>query len=295
MRTRSWWLFTAALALFILAAAWLVVRPWLHAAPTRAPAAGWWPPPGTVIGVQARFRLRPPRPVRGAAALRRDLIVPPGVAPRLQADAHGVWTVAPPPGGWPADRPLHLAVAVAGRRAADTVHVDPDRTIVVNLTHQLMQVYQGARLVRTMSVSTGAPPRWTTPTGTFWIFRRVRWDHMRGGTPGTPDSWDVTGIPFSQYIVGGIAIHGAYWNRRFGVPVSHGCIQLPTRAHNPHPAGVPEDAGWLWRWAHLGDPVIVTGSTPGPPETPLPYPRTGAGHWPATAASSARRTPGAGG
>jgi lipoprotein-anchoring transpeptidase ErfK/SrfK len=126
--------------------------------------------------------------------------------------------------------------------------------------------------VRTMPVSTGAPPNYVTPTGTFWIFRRVRLDRMRGGTPGEPGAYDVPHVPFSQYIFGGIAIHGAYWNRRFGVPRSHGCIQLATREYNPDPTGVAEDAGWLWHWAHLGDPVMVTGSTPDRPTVPARYP-----------------------
>ncbi|MFN8424586.1 MAG: L,D-transpeptidase, partial [Anaerolineae bacterium] len=41
-------------------------------------------------------------------------------------------------------------------------------------------------------------------------------------------------------------IHGAYWHQSFGIPVSHGCVNLQ-----------PGDAAWLWEWSAIGTPVIV--------------------------------------
>lgn len=139
---------------------------------------------------------------------------------------------------------------------------DADRWVLVDLTHQTATAYQGSRPVRTMAVSTGVAPQWVTPTGDFWIFRKVADDHMRGGTPGAPGSWDVAHVPWAQYFYGGVALHGAWWNRQFGVPKSHGCVQLATRTFNPDPQGVPEDAGWLWQFTDLGTLVEVRGKTP---------------------------------
>ena len=41
-------------------------------------------------------------------------------------------------------------------------------------------------------------------------------------------------VPFTQYI-GRVALHGAFWHDQFGVPRSHGCINLS-----------PADAEWLF-------------------------------------------------
>ena len=36
-------------------------------------------------------------------------------------------------------------------------------------------------------------------------------------------------VPYVQYVVGGIALHAAFWHEGFGVPQSHGCINLAPR------------------------------------------------------------------
>ena len=43
---------------------------------------------------------------------------------------------------------------------------------------------------------------------------------------------------FTDY---GHALHGTYWHGNFGVPMSHGCVNLPTEA-----------AVWLYDWAPVG-------------------------------------------
>jgi len=37
--------------------------------------------------------------------------------------------------------------------------------------------------------------------------------------------------------VNGVAFHGTHWHQNFGVPMSHGCINMKT-----------EEAKWLYRW-----------------------------------------------
>jgi lipoprotein-anchoring transpeptidase ErfK/SrfK len=284
MRQRFGLIWTISLAIFILAAAILAWRQTHAGAPSLKPAPGvltaqWWPPAGRVAGTRLRLWLTVPLPTT-ATRVSTALRVRGASRPHIVAAGPDRFEVAPPAGGWPESRRIQFTLRLKTlypdlpnltASSRDTIATD-DHTIVVNLTHQLMQVYQGDRLVRTMPVSTGAAPGYETPSGTFWIWRRVRVDHMRGGSPGSPGAYDVPHVPFAQYIYGGIAIHGAYWSRAFGVPRSHGCIQLATRTFNPDKAGVPEDAGWLWHWARLGDPVIVTGSTPARPESPSPYP-----------------------
>jgi lipoprotein-anchoring transpeptidase ErfK/SrfK len=50
--------------------------------------------------------------------------------------------------------------------------------------------------------------------------------------------YDLVGVPWVAYVtVDGISFHGTYWHNDFGIPRSHGCINL-----------TPEAAKWLYRW-----------------------------------------------
>jgi lipoprotein-anchoring transpeptidase ErfK/SrfK len=275
----SWWIGLAAVIVGAAFLAWRQAAPPPHTPTPGALAVQWWPTPGTRIGIRA--------PVRAVMPFRVPSRLPPGAwgergAPgtRPVVEDHAV-VFRPPAAGWPPHQTLRFWIrpnrfgvppAVLVTATAETLTTDDDRRLVVNLTRQELYAYQGPRLVKSMPVSTGVAPDYATPTGRFWIWRRVRLERMVNGRPGSPDYYAVPHVPFSQYIYRGIAIHGAYWNRQFGVPKSHGCIQVATRLYNPRPSGVPEDAGWLWHFTHLGDPVTVTGTTPPRPTAPAPYP-----------------------
>jgi lipoprotein-anchoring transpeptidase ErfK/SrfK len=112
--------------------------------------------------------------------------------------------------------------------------------IEVILSEQRLIAWEGRRAVMSTPVSTGkrATP---TPRGTFRVFRKYIRQRMRG--PG----YDLPGVPYVMYFrAGGYALHGTYWHNAFGRPMSHGCVNLPTRA-----------ARWLYHWVPLGTPVIV--------------------------------------
>lgn len=53
-------------------------------------------------------------------------------------------------------------------------------------------------------------------------------------------------VPYVMYFYRGYGLHGTYWHNNFGVPMSHGCVNLRT-----------EDAAWLFDWASVGTPVTV--------------------------------------
>jgi lipoprotein-anchoring transpeptidase ErfK/SrfK len=280
MRTRMYWYWILSLALFILAAGLLVWRMPAHPAsaapPTMSPIAMTPAASRQRYGVDEPFHIVlrwPSSPKALRAALMMSVATPVTVTGGPTA-----FTVAPKT-AWPAHHTIRLTIDAAKlyphHRLPRAMHAsfttDDDRTVVVNLTLQVLQAYRGRHLVRTMPIASGVPPRYTTPTGHFYIWRRVLSDRMRGGTPGQPGAYDVPHVPYSQYVYHSIAIHGAYWARQFGIPHSHGCIQLPTRRDNPHPAGVAEDAGWLWHFTHLGDPVLIRGTTPDHSRV-VPYP-----------------------
>lgn len=286
MKARMYWYWVIGLIIFIAAAWSLLYR--TPVAPRHSDGAPgilqahWSPAWGTTVGIDMPITLTLPLPARTqnvAAALT--------VLPRIpytvtRGPGRNQFVIRSRLGFWPTDSHLRFGLAEAllwpnmpnlVTVSRDTVTTDDGRTIVVNLSHQTMQVYQGSHLLRTMPVSTGVPPAYTTPDGTFYIWRRVKTGRMVGGKPGTSSYYSVPHVPYAQYIFGGIAIHGAYWNPKLGKPLSHGCIQLATRQYNKHPQGIPENAGWLWHFAHLGTPVIVVGSTPLPRQAPLGYPK----------------------
>ncbi len=188
---------------------------------------------------------------------------------------------------WP--EKSQVSLRLRGTSTAETLSIDDGRALVVNLSTQTLTAWENGQPVRTMPVSTGVAPKWSTPKGTFWIYRRVRDEHMVGGDPHTPDHWDVQHVPYAQYFNDAVAFHGAWWNHRFGRPISHGCVQLPTAEGPKGPTGDPPDAKWLWHFADIGTPVIVEGETPRAKSAraPLPYPDPSNGSWPTFSKSAA--------
>jgi lipoprotein-anchoring transpeptidase ErfK/SrfK len=77
---------------------------------------------------------------------------------------------------------------------------------------------------------------------------------MSGGSSGA--GWDTPGIGWTSFFAqGGVAIHSTFWHNNFGVPVSHGCVNV-----------LPEDAKWIFRWTLpqvAYDPGDLTVSMPG--------------------------------
>lgn len=118
------------------------------------------------------------------------------------------------------------------------------KIIDVNLSiPQTLIAYEGGQPVFRTLVSGGL--YYPTPEGTYAIERKLRYDHMKGGTPGI-DFYDLYNVPYVMYFIGGYSLHGTYWHNNFGNPMSHGCVNLPTPA-----------AEWLYNWAPMGTLVTI--------------------------------------
>ncbi|WP_421655716.1 L,D-transpeptidase [Leptothermofonsia sp. ETS-13] len=113
------------------------------------------------------------------------------------------------------------------------------RWIQIDLPHQRLIAWEGASPVYAVLISTGKSST-PTPTGIFSIQTRHRYARMQG------DDYDISDVPYTMYYSGNYAIHGAYWHRRFGTPVSHGCVNVAVN-----------HARWLFYWATVGTPVVV--------------------------------------
>ncbi len=111
--------------------------------------------------------------------------------------------------------------------------------VEVRLRSQRLIAWQGDRPVRAVIVSTGKRAT-STPTGEFTIQSKHRIARMQG------DDYDIDDVPYTMYYSGNYAIHGAYWHNKFGIPVSHGCINV-----------AEDHARWLFNWASVGTTAVV--------------------------------------
>ncbi|MBN2678054.1 MAG: L,D-transpeptidase family protein [Anaerolineaceae bacterium] len=113
------------------------------------------------------------------------------------------------------------------------------RWIDINLTTQRTYAYEGVDLIRTFIVSTGTIYH-PTVAGQFYIYVKYRFDDMSGPGYYLPD------VPYTMYFYKGYGIHGTYWHNNFGVPMSHGCINMTIA-----------DSMWLYSWASVGTLVNI--------------------------------------
>jgi lipoprotein-anchoring transpeptidase ErfK/SrfK len=142
---------------------------------------------------------------------------------------------------------------LAAARPPEGVSFAPDEHwIAVNLTTQRATAFEGAQPVHIAWVTTGAPG-WETPTGDFRIYVRIENETMDSLTIGIPrdDPWGyyLENVYFTQYFVGGIALHYNYWraDSYFGnVASSHGCVGMRY-----------DDAKFFWDFATTGTRVVV--------------------------------------
>jgi lipoprotein-anchoring transpeptidase ErfK/SrfK len=130
------------------------------------------------------------------------------------------------------------------QRPLDTILVpenilEGERWIDVDLTNQRTYAYEGSTLINTFIVSTGTQYH-PTVAGQYHIYVKYRYSDMAGPGYYLPD------VPFTMYFYQGYSFHGTYWHDNFGVPMSHGCVNMRT-----------SDAEWLYYWASIGTLVNV--------------------------------------
>ncbi len=112
---------------------------------------------------------------------------------------------------------------------------DDDVWIDVDLSRQTAVLYQGKTPKYATLVSTGAGgKKRSTPLGIFRIYQKHKTARMHGDEKPPEEDEDGEGekpyryddVPWIQYLHKGIALHTAFWHDGFGMPRSHGCINL---------------------------------------------------------------------
>ena len=134
---------------------------------------------------------------------------------------------------------LNQAWAQSNKQTIQTLQESDQRWIQIQLSKQRLIAWEGGKAVYAIAISTGKK---STPTrvGTFKIQSKFKSTRMRG------EDYNVPNVPYAMFYQGNYGIHGAYWHRKFGTPVSHGCVNI-----------APNHAKWLFNWASIGTPIVI--------------------------------------
>jgi hypothetical protein len=131
------------------------------------------------------------------------------------------------------------------------------RWIEINLYNQTLTAYEDHQLVFATLIASGGEPYYTRP-GLFPIYEKKPLETMSGAfEAGRVDFYYLEDVPWTMYFDQARALHGAYWRSWFGMPGTHGCVNLSIG-----------DSAWLFEWANEGDLVHVwdpSGQTPTDP------------------------------
>ncbi len=146
-----------------------------------------------------------------------------------------------------ADKNVHYYVPTVQLRPISPEEITPlspdipvgKKSIDVNLTTQTLTCSEYGKVVFTTLVSSGLPGLMATPTGPFNIQDKLPSRNMSTTSRLADDVIPLVGVPWTSFFTEvGHAFHGTYWHDNFGVPMSHGCVNMRT-----------EDAKWLFRWS----------------------------------------------
>ncbi len=120
------------------------------------------------------------------------------------------------------------------------------KRIEINLATQTLTCYEGDREVFSTRTASGLGEN-ATPTGRHYVLLKQVSRHMSNRPykedqePVPPeDIYDLPGVPWNTFFdLEGRAIHGCYWHNDFGIPRSHGCVNVSSDA-----------ARFIYRWTH---------------------------------------------
>jgi len=127
----------------------------------------------------------------------------------------------------------------------------------VNMRTDQLQVFKDGKLIRTIPITTGRQPKFTTRSGTKVIIEKYRHKRMNSETVGiavnSADGYDIDDVEFAMRLTySGEFLHAAPWSvgSQGRANVSHGCTGMST-----------ENAGWLYNNSIIGDVVEYTGTS----------------------------------
>ena len=129
------------------------------------------------------------------------------------------------------------------------IHADVpagQKRVEVSIAKQELTAFEGSTVVLKTKISSGLPYRpkdqvpWDTPIGRFYVELKMPSKHMGGGQlTDDLEAYILPGVPWTSFFetTNGVAFHGTYWHNNFGVPMSHGCVNMRM-----------DEAKWMFRW-----------------------------------------------
>ena len=154
-------------------------------------------------------------------------------------------------GGVPAGNGIY------GQKSRTTsFHVGRSLISKVNIATDQMRVFENGKLIRTIPITTGQQPKFTTRSGTKVIIEKYRHKEMNSETigidPHSADGYDINDVEYAMRVTySGEFVHAAPWSvgSQGHANVSHGCTGMST-----------SNAAWLYNRSIVGDVVQYTGT-----------------------------------
>ncbi|MDF1602690.1 Ig-like domain-containing protein [Nocardioides sp. YIM 152315] len=166
---------------------------------------------------------------------------------------------------WQAGTDVHVDIDVNSIPAGNGVYGQESRELDFHVgdahisrvdmqTHQ-MKVFSNGKLLRTIPITTGKQPAFTTRSGVKVIIEKFESKDMNSETVGITgaEAYNIAGVKWAMRLTySGEFIHAAPWSvgSQGYANVSHGCTGMST-----------ENAGWLYAMSRRGDVVEYTGSS----------------------------------
>jgi lipoprotein-anchoring transpeptidase ErfK/SrfK len=168
---------------------------------------------------------------------------------------------------WQAGTTVAVDLDVNGVAAGNGIYGQEDREVDFTIgdahiykvdmnTHQ-MKVFSNGKLLRTLPITTGEQPQFTTRSGIKLIMEKFDSKRMNSETVGITgaDAYDIDNVQWAMRVTNsGEFIHAAPWSvgSQGYANVSHGCTGMST-----------DNADWLYHMSVRGDVVSYTGTDRG--------------------------------
>jgi lipoprotein-anchoring transpeptidase ErfK/SrfK len=165
---------------------------------------------------------------------------------------------------WKAGTDVSVDIDINGVSAGNGIYGQEDRVVDFEIgdahiykvdmkTHQ-MKVFSNGKLLRTIPITTGEQPAFTTRSGVKVIMEKFDSKRMNSETVGITgtEAYDIDNVQWAMRVTNsGEFIHAAPWSvgSQGYANVSHGCTGMST-----------DNAGWLYSMSVRGDVVEYTGS-----------------------------------
>lgn len=226
------------------------------------------PVQGQTVGVGMPVIVRFDVPVTDRASIERHLKVVSSPAQvgafHWMSDKEVHWR---PRRYWRAGTDVTVKANIAGVPAGNGIYGQKNRTQSFHVgdsmvskvdmnTHQ-MRVFKNGKLDRTLPITTGEQPKYTTRSGIKVIVEKYRHKRMNSETigidPASADGYDLADVEYAMRVTySGEFVHAAPWSvgQQGNSNVSHGCTGMST-----------SNAAWLYNNSKVGDVVEYVGTS----------------------------------